>query len=281
MNHDPARCYRGALMTYERNEIINTLRQGISVGTPVLCCGAGLGEISKYLEEGGADMLCVYGVTCHRMLGYTGYAGWLPELDLNQMVIDYGKITLDVTKKIPVIAGIVTGDEKRNMREYLRELKSLGYSGIMPFPPVLFNQGRVLKKLERSGLGIDREIEVMHMAQELGMITIASSFDKENAVMFAKEGIDVLVIHVGITKQERSKSLDQVCDIVNDIFKAVREVNKKMIILVHGGPVHYPENSQYVYDHSMAQGFLAGSSTDRFAIEPPMREYIRNIKEGV
>ncbi len=137
-----------------RTEILEKFRNELKNGRVLLGVGAGTGITAKSSEMGGADMLIIYNSGRYRMAGRGSLAGLLSYGDANQIVIEMGHEVLPVVKEIPVLAGVCGTDPFRIMDVYLRELKSMGFSGVQNFPTVGLIDGVFRQNLEETGMGI-------------------------------------------------------------------------------------------------------------------------------
>src|SRR5512144_2183204 len=151
-------------MAIPRQEIINRLRAQASSGKPIVGCGAGTGLSAKGAEAGGADMIIIYNSGRYRMAGRGSLAGLMPYGDANGIVVEMAAEVLPVVKKTPVLAGVCGTDPFRLMPVFLRQLKEMGFTGIQNFPTVGLIDGNFRANLESTGMGYDKEIEVVSLA---------------------------------------------------------------------------------------------------------------------
>ena len=73
-------------------------------------------------------------------------------------------------------------------------------------------------------------------------------------------------------------SLQESCDHVQQLIELSRKENPEIIALAHGGPLSSPEDLQYLYDNTDAQGFLGASSAERIPVERAVVETIGAFK---
>ena len=186
-------------MIISREEILSRLFTQIQFGKPIVGCGAGTGISAKFAEKGGADMIIIYNSGRYRMAGRGSLAGLMPYGDANQIVVDMASEVLPVVKNTPVLAGVCGTDPFRLMPIFLRQLKEMGFSGVQNFPTVGLIDGNFRANLESTGMGYDKEIEMIREANELDMFTSPYVFNEEDARAMAAAGADQLVAHVGLT----------------------------------------------------------------------------------
>ena len=102
--------------------------------------------------------------------------------------------------------------------------------------------------LEGTGMGYDKEIEAIHLANEIDLFTSPYVFDPDQAVAMAKAGADQpFVAHVGLTTSGSigaavALTLDEAIDKVMAIAEAGRSVRKDILVICHGGPFDEPQS---------------------------------------
>jgi predicted TIM-barrel enzyme len=166
---------------YTRQEFLKRLWDEINRGKPLVMTGAGNGIAAKFIEQSGVDILGVYNTGYFRMQGYGSLAGMLPMADANELVYQSGRREiLPQVKEVPVIVGINGVDVLRDMRLFLEDCGRLGFSGVHNFPTVSWFDGDFRRTLEGTGLGYQREIDMLSLARELDLLTIGYAFNEKD-----------------------------------------------------------------------------------------------------
>jgi len=270
---------------YTREEVKARLQATIAEGKPVVIAGAGTGISGKFAERGGADLIGVYNSGLFRMDGNGSLAGLMPYGDANQIVIDLANRVFPQIKEAPMIAGICGTDPTREMKPYLKYLMELGFSGVMNFPTVGLIDGRFRRELEDTGMGYGKEIETLKLASELGFFTLGYAFNPEEAAMVGEAKLDVLICHMGLTrggaigsKEAEGISLEECAELIRKMTAEARKHHKDIMIFAHGGPISYPEDTEYIYKNTEAVGFLGASSIERIPVEKPIQEAVEKFK---
>src|SRR5512139_3293183 len=158
-------------MSIPRLEILRRLRAQIEAGRPIVGCGAGAGISAKFAEAGGADIIIIYNSGRYRMAGRGSLAGLMPYGDANGIVVEMAAEVLPVVKNTPVLAGACGTDPFRLMPVFLKQLKEIGFSGVQNFPTVGLIDGSFRANLEATGMGYDKEVEMIRIAHQLDMFT--------------------------------------------------------------------------------------------------------------
>lgn len=163
------------------------------------------------------------------------------------------------------------------MREFLGQLKTLGFSGIQNFPTVGLIDGKFRQNLEETGMGYQQEVEMIRLAREMDFLTTPYVFNVDEAERMVRAGADVLVAHVGLTTSgsigaETALSLDDAVRIVQEIRDAATRLNPDILVLCHGGPIAEPHDAEYVLNHTHGvHGFFGASSMERLPVEKAIK----------
>jgi len=271
-------------MSIPRAEIIRRLRAQIKAGRPIVGCGAGTGISAKFAEAGGADVIIIYNSGRYRMAGRGSLAGLMPYGDANGIVVEMAAEVLPVVKDTPVQAGVCGTDPFRLMPVFLKQLKEIGFSGVQNFPTVGLFDGKMRSNLEATGMGYDKEVEMVHLAHELELFTTPYAFTADEAKAMAGAGADLLVGHVGLTTAGSigaavSFSLDEAIDKVMMIAQAGWSVRKDLMVICHGGPFDEPENvGKALKQMPGIVGFFGASSIERLPTERAIRGQVETFK---
>jgi len=271
-------------MTISRKTILANLREQIDQGRPIVGCGAGTGISAKFAEAGGADLIIIYNSGRYRMAGRGSLAGLMPYGDANAIVADMAAEVLTIVKNVPVLAGVCGTDPFRLMPVFLSQLKAMGFAGVQNFPTVGLIDGEFRANLEGTGMGYDKEVEMIAEANKLDLFTSPYVFDADSAKAMAKAGADQLVAHVGLTTAGSigaavANSLDDAVSKVLEIAEAGRQVNKELIVIAHGGPLDEPEAvGKALKMMPGINGFFGASSIERLPTERAITGQVKDFK---
>ena len=256
-----------------RKDIMTGFRAQVANGIPIVGAGAGTGISAKSAEMGGADLIIIYNSGRFRMAGRGSIAGLMPYGDANQIVVEMARDVIPVVKMVPVIAGVCGTDPFRNMPRFLKELKELGFRGVQNFPTVGLFEGRIRANMEETGMGYDKEVEMIRVAAEMDLLTTPYVFNPAEAVTMTKAGADIIVAHVGTTLSgtigaKDVMSLDEAVTQIKAMAEAAMKINPDVLVICHGGPIASPDDTQYVLERVPAlAGFYGASSMERLPVE--------------
>ncbi len=272
-------------MSFTRETTLARLRERQQAGVPIIGGGAGTGISAKFEEVGGIDLIIIYNSGRFRMAGRGSLAGLMPYGDANQIVMEMAGEVLTVVRDTPVLAGVCASDPFRQMDKFLDQVKAEGFAGIQNFPTVGLIDGSFRANLEETGMGYDREVELVKLAREKDLLTTPYAFTPEEAERMTEVGADVIVAHMGLTTKgsigaETALSLEQSVQRVQDIADAARGVREDVIVLCHGGPIAMPEDAQFVLSRTTnVHGFYGASSMERLPVETALTEQVKAFKQ--
>ena len=269
---------------FTRDECLRRLRAQLAAGRPVIGGGAGTGISAKCAEAGGIDLIIIYNSGRFRMAGRGSLSGMMPYGDANQVVVEMAREVLPVVKDTPVLAGVCGTDPFRVMKLFLRDLQAMGFSGVQNFPTVGLIDGTFRQGLEETDMGFDKEVEMIRLAREIGLLTCPYVFTEAEAEAMARAGADVLIPHMGLTTKgsigaKSALSLDDACARVQALHDAAKRVNPDVLVLCHGGPISEPDDAAYVLKHTRGiVGFFGASSIERLPTEVAITDCVRKFK---
>jgi predicted TIM-barrel enzyme len=274
-------------MRFSHAESLDRLRGTVSKGEPVIGAGAGTGISAKFAERGGVDLLIIYNSGRYRMNGRGSLAGLLPYGDANEIVVEMGHEVIPVVKDTPVLAGVNGTDPFRQMDVFIEDLKRRGFSGVQNFPTVgLIDEDSSFRaNLEETGMGYDKEVEMIREAAEQEMLTCPYVFSEEQARQMTEAGADVVVSHMGLTTSgdigaETALDLDEAAERVQAHHDAAKEVDEDVLVICHGGPIAWPDDAEYVLNNTEGiVGFFGASSIERLPTEEAIQNQAREFKE--
>jgi predicted TIM-barrel enzyme len=272
-------------LRYTRDEVDARLRATIAASSPIIVAGAGNGLSAKSAELGGIDLIVIYNSGKFRMDGLPSICGLMPYGNANEIVLELGENhVLPAVKRTPVIAGVCGTDPTRNMRKFLEQVREAGFSGVINYPTICRLDGDIRSDFESTGLGFEREVEMIATARDVGLYTTCYIRTREEGVQMVKAGVDLIVPHVGLTSggtigAGTTMTLDEAAATTQAIIDAARAINTKVIALAHGGPMEDPQDVAYVLERTTAQGFVGASSIERLPVENAIVSVVKAFKK--
>jgi predicted TIM-barrel enzyme len=271
-------------MPIPRQEVLRRLHAQVEAGKPIIGAGAGTGISAKFEEAGGADLIIIYNSGRYRMAGRGSLAGLFAYGDANSIVMEMAGEVLPVVKNTPILAGVNGTDPFKVMPVFLRQIRDIGFSGVQNFPTAGLFDGIMRANMEATGIGYDKEVEMIRLAHELDLFTSPYVFNPEESRAMVNAGADLIVCHVGLTTAGSigaavAVTLDEACDKVMAMAETVWSIKKDALVICHGGPFDEPHNvQQALLKLPGIAGFYGASSAERLPIEPAITQQIAAFK---
>ncbi|MBO0948025.1 phosphoenolpyruvate hydrolase family protein [Fibrella forsythiae] len=270
---------------YTREEVRSRLQATLDQNKAIIAAGAGTGISAKFIEKGGADLLIIYNSGRFRMSGHGSTAGLMAFGDANAVAMEIGEFeVLPVVEEIPVICGVHGSDPRRRMWHHLLKVKDMGFSGVNNFPTHCIVDGHFRRVLEETGMGFDKEVEMVRLASKMELFSIVYVATPDEARQMAEAGADAIIAHVGTTVggsigvTEATCSMDEAIERTQQIIDAGKSVNPSIFFLAHGGPINTPDDVRIVLERSNVQGFVGASSLERMGVEESLTDLTRQFK---
>ena len=270
---------------YTKQEVRDRLQLTLSQNKAIIAAGAGTGISAKFIEKGGADLIIIYNSGRFRMAGHGSTAGLMAYGDANEEAMNIGEFeVLPVVEEIPVICGVHGSDPRRRMWHHLLKVKEMGFSGVNNFPTHCLIDGHFRNVLEETGMGFNKEVEMVRLATMMDLFSIVYVAKPEEARLMAEAGADAIISHVGTTVGGSVGVVDATCTMENaisqtiEIMEAGKKVNPDIFFLAHGGPINTPEDVRVILDNTKVQGFVGASSLERMGVEKSLTDLTRRFK---
>ena len=271
-------------MAIDRKTALERLQSQVKSGRPIIGAGAGTGISAKFTLAGGVDLIIIYNSGRYRMAGRGSLAGLLAYGDANQIVLEMANEVLPIAENSAVLAGVNGTDPFKVMKNFLKQIKDIGFTGVQNFPTVGLIDGQFRQNLEETDMGYYKEVEMIAMAHDMDLLTCPYVFNENDAIEMTKAGADVIVAHMGLTTKgaigaRTALTLDDCAQRIQAIHDAAKSVNPNVMVICHGGPIAEPEDAQYIFDHTKGiVGFFGASSMERIPVEVAIKANAERFK---
>ncbi|MFC4871799.1 phosphoenolpyruvate hydrolase family protein [Negadavirga shengliensis] len=270
---------------YSRQEVRDRLRNTLQNRKAIIAAGAGTGISAKFIEKGGADLIIIYNSGRFRMSGHGSTAGLMAYGDANAVAMEIGEFeVLPVVEEVPVICGVHGSDPRRRIWHHLLKVKDMGFSGINNFPTHSIVDGNFRQILEETGMGFEKEVEMIRIANKMDLFSIVYVAKPEEAMQMAEAGADAIISHVGTTVggsvgvKGATCTMEEAIERTQDIIDACKDINPDLFFLAHGGPINTPDDVREVLRHTPAHGFVGASSLERMGVEQSLTDLTKAFK---
>lgn len=259
-------------------ELIRNLKNS---SKPIVAVVSGSGQITKSAIASSTDIIIALNAGFYRNIGVGSLAAFMPygnaneqtELLLKQHILPHRKAT-------PVVAGVFAADPSQDVRKRLEKLKELGIEGITNWPAIGFIDGKLRDAIEEEGWGVNAEAAMLRLAKEMGFVTFGFALSAEEAEVFAKNGVDVLILNVGLTFEtedtiEKRNQLQLSIAKAKFMIAAAQRIGGHPLFLIYGGSLTEPEDFEEFLWQLPIQGYAGGSVFDKF---PVLESVILKVK---
>ena len=267
---------------HKKEDVLLKLRDKVASGKSLFVAACGTGIVAKMLEKAGADFICTFPGARLRSNGFGTMAMFWPMLDSNGDLFEY--TSRDILPAIKGDACVLTcingNDLLRDMVVFLEKLKSIGVMAVSHAPSIGFYEKdtEMYKVLTKAGITLDREIEMLKLAKEMGFITFGQPFNIEDAEkIMEKVQPDAFMFHAGTTKGglmgfNTPDTIEDTARRSEEAFKIAKKNKPDVLLFAHGAAMETPEDAQYILNHTSCHGVWTGSSTERIPIEKAIFE---------
>ena len=271
-----------------RAEVLAKLRAKVADRDPIFIASAGSGLVAKLLEAAGVDCINTFSGARLRANGMGTMSMMWPILDSNRQTLDYTEqdILPALSGDAFVCACLNANDPLRDMRTVLERLLAMGVvsvSNIGPSISYVDKDSNLYRVLVKSGITFDHEIQMLALAREMELVTVALAFDMEDSLRVVERARpDIFCFHAGTTRgglvgYDSGETIAETARRTEAVYAAVRSIAPDTILVGHGAAMETPEDAQYMLDHTSGHGFWTGSSTERLPIERAVLDAAREF----
>jgi predicted TIM-barrel enzyme/aminoglycoside phosphotransferase (APT) family kinase protein len=247
-------------------------------GQALLASSAATGLIATACERGGADLIVVYNSGRFRLAGRSSLSGLMPYANANTLALEMAREVLSSVKSVPIVVGLCGTDPFRDLEELVGELREMGVAGVQNFPTIGLFDAALRSELEATGICFEREVELIRAAARAGLLSCAFVTTPADARRMALAGADVIAPHLGVTRVHSGATLVSTATAIDEMAKSALALRDGLIVMFHGGPAATPEDVAQILELSQsADGFIAGSSIERFPIEAAVESATRRF----
>lgn len=267
-----------------KEDILKMFRAQVNINGHIVGAVAGSGMTAKFATLAGADILLALSAGKYRVMGRSSLASYFSYGNNNQQVMEMGRRELfPLIKQVPILFGLMAADPTIHLYEYLKEIKEIGFAGVVNFPTVSLIDGQFREALEEEENGYEKEVEAIHLASDLGLITMAFVTNEEEAEQMLAAGADIICVHLGLTKggflgAKKYVSINEAKDMANRIFGVCNRLRPEVLKMVYAGPANTSMDMQYLYQNTDCQGYVGGSTFDRIPTEKAIYETVKAFK---
>jgi DNA-binding NtrC family response regulator len=238
----------------------------------------GSGLTAKAADKAGADYLLALNAGRFRVQGASSLVSFLPVRAANDWVIEFAEREMLGRCNAPIYAGFSVSDPDLDIPDLICRARDIGFSGVCNFPSSTLIDGRLGALIEREGLGLRREIELVHAAAGAGLGAFTYVQTNAQARMMVEAGATAICVNIGFTSGGTGVNTHLTLETAAAQIERVLEgVPASVDKLCHGGPITSPEEALAITRICGVQGFVAGSTLDRLPVEQTLNEVTRGF----
>lgn len=266
-----------------RAEILAKLQRKMQLRNPILISSAGSGLVARLLEKAGADCVNTFSGARLRSNGMGTMSMLWPILDSNKQTLDYTEedIMPAITGDAFICACINANDPLKDMTTVLNRLKAMGVFSVSNIGPSISyydKDSNIYKILTSAGITFEHEIQMLKLAKEMDMVSVALAFDLEDSIQVVEQAKpDIFCFHAGTTKgglmgYDSGETIQETAVRTEEVYQKVLKIKPDLILIGHGAAMETPKEAQYMLNHTSGHGIWTGSSTERIPIEKAVME---------
>ena len=243
----------------------------------------GTGIAAKSAVRGGADFLIALSAGRMRNMGEPSIAAMLPMHETNEFVLGFATTEILPRANVPVFFGASCFDVRQDLPALLDRVAEAGFAGIANFPSAVLVDGAFREFLEQAGIGFARELELLALARQRGLATLAYTHTAQEAVAAARQGVDIVNIDLGwntggVLGVETTVRVEEAAFTAATVAKAVRAACDRTVCVVEGGPIVSPRQLEELCLVAEVDGYVGGSTIDRVPSESAIEAVTATFK---
>ncbi len=244
----------------------------------------GAGALARAAIRGGADFLVVLNAGRFRLMGAPSIVCMMPIRKSNSFVLDVLGSEITPFADIPVFFGASVMDCEDDLGAVLDRVLLAGGQGIINFPTSCHYPPAIRDALETAGIGFSRELELLRLARARDLSAIAHVTTGEQARRAASEGADIVCFNYGwnaggVEGVKAAHSLIEAAAIGAEVRRLLHSANPDALLMLEGGPIKTAQDLKQVLSVSNADGYIGGSTIDRFAVEDAVANQTLTFKD--
>ena len=269
-------------------------RGQISVGARAGACmskkfkvgaAVGSGIVARAAERGGADFLLTINAGRMRSMGMPSIACMLPIRAPLDATLPFAAREVLPQASVPVYFGLAAWSGPRDLAPVIRAALAEGFAGVANFPSAMHFSRGMRRLLDRAGIGTRAEIALLQEVQRAGGRTLFYCGAQDEARRAAEAGLDAIVFNLGwniggADSHTTEISLEEAAQQARTVTRLARGRRPKMEVFLEGGPILSAEDLNFVIRHADIDGYVGGSTIDRFPVQHSVTNQIAEYKSA-
>ena len=269
---------------FTREEIRSRLKNRLDAKLPVLAVEAGVGLTAKMTQKEGIDLIFITTAAMFRMRGLDDSNALKAYSVANEETYEQVRRMNRVITEVPAVAGISANDPRLVIDEQLALYERARVSGVINSPsvgPVAQNMRHDFSHTEDMGICVEKDM--IRYVQEKGFFTVMDAYYEHDALDFAQEKPDMIVINMnysvepGVDPEEYRDherfpdyyykmfnpawltDAEGCCRAMQDLYERIRNISPETFVLVSGGPFTDMDHIRLLFKTTDVDGILCGT----------------------
>ncbi|QDY71043.1 phosphoenolpyruvate hydrolase family protein [Qingshengfaniella alkalisoli] len=256
-------------------------------GRMLIGAAIGTGLAANFAMRGGADFLLALNAGRLRSMGEPSISSMIAFNEANSFVMGFAESEILPRANVPVIFGACCFDPRTDLPQLVDTARRSGFAGIANFPTASMLSGSMRQRLEDADLGYDREMELLALARDAGLATLAYSHSVHEAEQAAASSAEMVIIGLGWNQGGAEgapeddgtlRAIEEAAIHVDRAARAVGSISKGTLCLVEGGPIVSPRHLEELCGFVNIDGYVGGSTIDRVPIESAIEATTASFK---
>ena len=245
---------------FTREEIKQRFQASIDAGQPIVVASAGIGIAAKFAERGGADMIGLFN-SSYLGLGRVEATSLMPYGNANDIVMSLGD-RIFLSSRTPRSSAASSAATRPRNDAVPEDHAVQGFPGRHQFPLPGFAYGQHRRNLERNNYGVQQELKTLRTRKNLASTRSDWRMMRKLPCRLLRQPRCACARSAMLEWENGGATLEQAAEYINRVSTKAKAVAPEMLIFVQGLPVQTPEDTQYIYDHTDAVGFIGINNMD-------------------
>lgn len=224
-------------MKYQRKNCFEKIAEKMRGRQLIVAAGVDSLEQEKCCDKSGCDLILLYPTAKYEHASNRFLAGFLAFGNVNEMMEQMATDLMPMMNNQNLMAGLNGSDPFKNDRILLQKMKEFGFMGIHNYPTMSLIDGTFGMNIEYLKSGLDKEIQLLKKASEMGFYTCGMVSTQKQALQLVRADIDMIIFYLGLGEKPDHRTADREQRTEQDIRKlkkltsGIRKMSKTIPIL--------------------------------------------------
>lgn len=224
-------------MKYQKKDCFDRIAEKMRKHRLIVAAGVDSLEQEKCCDKAGCDLILLYPTAKYEHASNRFLAGFLAFGNVNEMMEQMATDLMPMMNNRNLMAGLNGSDPFKNDRILLQKMKEFGFMGIHNYPTMSLVDGTFGMNIEYLKSGLDKEIQLLKKASEMGFHTCGMVSTQKQALQLVRADIDMIIFYLGLGENPEHRGVSNKERTEQDIRKlkeltaGIRNISKTIPIL--------------------------------------------------